>query len=111
MVNCYTLIEWIFAQCGIFLPRSLIGQLYYGDPVAPDLWRPGDLLFIGDCRWGAYRDEQRAKNGVGHNGIFAGGGMVIHASSRKGTVVREGYQEFLGYDKARFRGIYRVIEG
>ena len=111
IVNCYNFVHWVYAQCGIFVPKSLADQLYVGMPIIfSGLWQDGDLIFRGESHWGAYYDNDRAKEGVGHVGILTSDQTVIHASWKDGTVVEETLEKFFasGSKNSRFRGVYRI---
>lgn len=108
VVNCHTLVAWAYSQCGIWIPRDLLGQLYAGIPAVTDYTKGTCLVFIkGNWSKGGYFDSQRAVKGVGHVGIVSSQGTVIHASSSAKTVVEEPLERFLD-DKSVFRGIYRI---
>ena len=70
--DCSGFTRWVYAHVGISLPHSSYGQFSLGRPVSIVALRPGDLLFF---------------DGLGHVGIYVGGGAVIHAP-HTGDVVR-----------------------
>ena len=70
--DCSGLVQYVYAKVGIRLPHYAAGQYGQGRRVARDSLRPGDLVFF---------------SGLGHVGIYAGGGKFIHAP-RRGTTVR-----------------------
>ncbi len=61
-----------FAQVGVSLPHNAAMQYGYGSPVSRSMLAPGDLVFF---------------NGLGHVGIYIGGGQFIH-SPHTGDVVK-----------------------
>lgn len=61
--DCSGLVQYVFRQAGISLPRTTYGQINCGTPIPLSQVQPGDLLF-----WGDY-----------HVGIYAGNGQYIHA--------------------------------
>jgi cell wall-associated NlpC family hydrolase len=63
---------YVFAQVGVSLPHSSYAQYGYGSPVARGDLQPGDLVFF---------------DGLGHVGIYVGGGSFIHAP-HTGDVVK-----------------------
>ena len=64
---------YVYAQVGVSLPHHAASQYGMGSPVSRDqLAGPGDLVFF---------------NGLGHNGIYIGGGQFIHAP-HTGDVVK-----------------------
>jgi peptidoglycan DL-endopeptidase CwlO len=70
--DCSGFIMYVFAQVGISLPHNAAAQYGYGMPVSQDQLQPGDLVFF---------------NGLGHAGIYVGGGSFIH-SPHTGDVVK-----------------------
>jgi peptidoglycan DL-endopeptidase CwlO len=70
--DCSGLIAFSYAQIGIALPHHAAAQYAYGVPVSRDQLAPGDLVFF---------------NGLGHAGIYIGGGNFIHAP-HTGDVVK-----------------------
>jgi cell wall-associated NlpC family hydrolase len=62
--DCSGLVMWAYAQVGVSLPHSSYAQWGYGVPVSPDQLEPGDLVFF---------------DGLGHVGIYIGGGQFIEA--------------------------------
>ena len=70
--DCSGLVQYVFGRLGIELPHNAASQYLYGRRVARGSLRPGDLVFF---------------SGLGHVGIYAGGGRFIHAP-QSGTTVR-----------------------
>lgn len=70
--DCSGLVMYVFAQLGVSLPHYAAAQYGLGTPVARDQLQPGDLVFF---------------DGLGHVGIYIGGGQVIHAP-HTGDVVK-----------------------
>jgi cell wall-associated NlpC family hydrolase len=70
--DCSGLVMYVFAQLGISLPHYAAAQFGVGEPVARDQLQPGDLVFF---------------DGLGHVGIYVGGGEMIHAP-HTGDVVK-----------------------
>jgi cell wall-associated NlpC family hydrolase len=70
--DCSGLIMYVYAQVGVSLPHHAASQYNYGVPVSYDQLAPGDLVFF---------------NGLGHAGIYIGGGQFIHAP-HTGDVVK-----------------------
>ncbi|BDR57326.1 NlpC/P60 family protein [Xylocopilactobacillus apis] len=82
--DCSGLVQYVFNQAGISLPRTTYGQINVGTPVSMSALQPGDLLF-----WGNY-----------HVGIYAGGGRYIHAPA-PGQNVTYGSMAYFTPDSAR----------
>jgi cell wall-associated NlpC family hydrolase len=70
--DCSGFVMYVFAQVGVSLPHNAAAQYSYGSPVSRSQLQPGDLVFF---------------NGLGHNGIYIGGGQFIH-SPHTGDVVK-----------------------
>jgi cell wall-associated NlpC family hydrolase len=70
--DCSGLVMWAYAQVGVSLPHSSYAQYGYGVPVSRDELQPGDLVFF---------------DGLGHVGIYIGGGQFVHAP-HTGDVVK-----------------------
>jgi len=70
--DCSGLVMWAYSQVGVSLPHSSYGQYGYGVPVSRDQLQPGDLVFF---------------DGLGHVGIYIGGGQFVHAP-HTGDVVK-----------------------
>jgi cell wall-associated NlpC family hydrolase len=70
--DCSGFVMYVFAQIGVSLPHSSYAQYGYGSPVSMSQLQPGDLVFF---------------DGLGHVGIYVGGGSFIHAP-HTGDVVK-----------------------
>jgi peptidoglycan DL-endopeptidase CwlO len=70
--DCSGFVMYVYAQVGVSLPHNAAAQYGYGTPVDRSQLQPGDLVFF---------------NGLGHNGIYVGGGSFIH-SPHTGDVVK-----------------------
>ena len=70
--DCSGLVQYVYAKVGVNLPHYAAGQYGRGHRISRESLRAGDLVFF---------------SGLGHVGIYAGGGKFIHAP-RSGTTVR-----------------------
>jgi peptidoglycan DL-endopeptidase CwlO len=70
--DCSGFVMYVFNQIGVSLPHNAAAQYGYGTPVSRSQLQPGDLVFF---------------NGLGHVGIYIGGGSFIH-SPHTGDVVK-----------------------
>ena len=70
--DCSGFTMYVFAQVGVSLPHNAAMQYSYGSPVSRDNLQPGDLVFF---------------DGLGHVGLYIGGGQFIHAP-HTGDVVK-----------------------
>ena len=70
--DCSGFVMYVFGQMGVSLPHNAAAQYAYGVYVPKDQLEPGDLVFF---------------DGLGHVGIYIGGGQFIH-SPHTGDVVK-----------------------
>lgn len=70
--DCSGLTMYVYAQVGVSLPHNAAMQYQYGTPVPRDQLAPGDLVFF---------------RGLGHMGMYIGGGQYINAP-QTGDVVK-----------------------
>ena len=70
--DCSGFVMYVYAKVGVSLPHNAAAQYRRGRAVSRSDLRPGDLVFF---------------NGLGHNGIYIGGGKFIH-SPHSGDVVK-----------------------
>jgi len=62
--DCSGLVMWVYGRFGVTLPHNSAALYGVGRSVATDELRPGDVLFF---------------SGLGHVGLYIGGGRMIHA--------------------------------
>ncbi len=92
--DCSGLVMYVYAQVGVSLPHYTGAQWGMGVPVAYSDLQPGDLVFF---------------DGLGHVGIYIGGGEFIHAP-HTGDVVRiDSLSE--GWYAATYDGARRITSG
>lgn len=80
-VDCSGLVQQVYKQLGINLPRTTYEQAKYGKVVSTGALLPGDLVF--------YNTGGGDPNGIGnlsHVGIYIGNGQIIHAPGRGKSV-------------------------
>lgn len=70
--DCSGFTMFVYGKIGISLPHAVSMQYRYGSAVARSQLAPGDLVFF---------------NGLGHMGIYIGGGRFVHAP-HTGDVVK-----------------------
>jgi peptidoglycan DL-endopeptidase CwlO len=70
--DCSGFVMYVYGQVGVSLPHSSYAQYGAGSPVSRDQLQAGDLVFF---------------DGLGHVGIYVGGGSFIHAP-HTGDVVK-----------------------
>jgi cell wall-associated NlpC family hydrolase len=88
--DCSGFVLYVYAKVGVLLPHNAAAQYGYGMPVSRDQLEPGDLVFF---------------NGLGHNGIYIGGGQFIH-SPHTGDVVK--ISSLTGWYSSTFVGARRL---
>jgi cell wall-associated NlpC family hydrolase len=90
--DCSGLVMWAYAQVGVSLPHSTYAQYAMGVPVSRDQLEPGDLVFF---------------DGVGHVGIYIGGGQFVHAPHTGDVVKVSNLSE--GWYAATYVGARRIL--
>jgi peptidoglycan DL-endopeptidase CwlO len=70
--DCSGFVMYVYSQLGVSLPHNAAAQFGSGVPVSRDQLQPGDLVFF---------------DGLGHVGIYIGGGQFVH-SPHTGDVVK-----------------------
>jgi len=89
--DCSGLVMYAFQQVGISLPHSSYAQYSAGVPVSRDQLQAGDLVFF---------------DGLGHVGIYVGGGSFIHAP-HTGDVVK--ISSMTGWYASTYVGARRIL--
>ena len=84
--DCSGLVQYAFNQVGVSLPHNAAAQYGYGTPVAESDLQPGDLVFF---------------DGLGHVGIYIGGGQFVHAPHTGDVVKISNLSEHGSYYGAR----------
>ncbi len=84
--DCSGLVMYSYAQVGVSLPHSSYAMWGDGTAVPRDQLEPGDLVFF---------------NGLGHVGIYIGGGEYVHAPHTGTTVQVSSLDSDPSYDGAR----------
>ncbi len=93
--DCSGLVQYVFRQAGINLPRTADLQFLVGRIVSPAALRPGDLVYYTTYEPGA-----------SHVGIYIGANKFIHTSYSKGVVAIADIND--AYFVQRFYGAKRV---
>jgi peptidoglycan DL-endopeptidase CwlO len=88
--DCSGFVMYVYSQVGVSLPHNAAAQYGHGTPVDRSQLQPGDLVFF---------------NGLGHNGIYIGGGSFIH-SPHTGDVVK--ISSMSGWYASTYVGARRV---
>ena len=74
--DCSGLVQYVFAQYGIAVPRVVEEQYEVGDKIRPSQIKPGDLLFFAT----------KKPDGASHVAIAIGGDQFVHAPNSIGVV-------------------------
>ena len=82
-IDCSGFTMKVFAQFGISLPHGASDQHALCTPVTTAERAPGDLVFFNT-----------SGRGIGHVGIYLGGGQFIHASTSRGVVISSLYESY-----------------
>jgi cell wall-associated NlpC family hydrolase len=93
--DCSGLVQYVFAQNGVRLPREVRDQYGVGQKIDRDEVQPGDLVFFETVRGRA-----------SHVGIALGDDQFVHAPSSRGVVRVERYTS--DYWDKRWLGARRV---
>ncbi len=94
--DCSGLVQYVYEQNGISLPRTCKTQYQEGVYVSKANLQPGDLVFF----------ENTYTTGISHVGIYIGNGEFIHASSSKGVMIS---QLSNSYWTSHYYGARRVL--
>ena len=94
--DCSGLVQWVFRQHGVVLPREARDQFQSGTIIAPEDLRPGDLVFF----------ETERRGDASHVGIVLDQDTFVHAPNSRGVVRIE--QLELDYWSKRYLGARRV---
>jgi cell wall-associated NlpC family hydrolase len=89
--DCSGLVVFAFGQMGVSLPHSTYALYGMGVPVSQSQLQAGDLVFF---------------SGLGHMGIYMGGGQFIHAP-HTGDVVK--ISSMTGYYASSYVGARRIV--
>ena len=90
--DCSGLVMYVYAQVGVSLPHYTVAQYNYRTPSpCRGQLQPGDLVFFA---------------GLGHVGIYVGGGQFIHAP-HTGAVVR--IDSLSGWYASEYDGAKRIL--
>lgn len=92
--DCSGFTRYVFAQAGVYLPRSADEQYEVGQAVSYGRLQPGDLVFFSTY-----------EPGVSHVGIYLGNSQFISATSSRGIAID---RLDSGYWGSRYWGARRV---
>ncbi len=94
--DCSGLVQYVYREAGISLPRTTVEQYKLGHQVKPRDLQPGDLLF--------YRFE---RSPVDHVAIYLGDGQAVHAPANGRAVIVAAVD--LPHWTRRYIGAVRVL--
>jgi cell wall-associated NlpC family hydrolase len=95
--DCSGLVQYVFAQYGVAVPRVVEEQWEVGDKIRPSDIQPGDLIF--------FNTKTRGR-GASHVGIAIGQDTFVHAPNSSGVVRIEALSS--SYWGSRYLGARRV---
>ena len=95
--DCSGLVQYVFAQYGVAVPRVVEQQYEVGDKIRPSDIQAGDLIFFNTKARGG---------GASHVGIAIGQDTFIHAPNSTGVVRIEALGQ--GYWGSRYVGARRI---
>lgn len=95
--DCSGLVQYVFAQYGVAVPRVVEQQYEVGDKIRPSEIQPGDLIF--------FNTKTRGR-GASHVGIALGQDSFVHAPNSSGVVRIEALGQ--GYWGSRYVGARRI---
>jgi peptidoglycan DL-endopeptidase CwlO len=98
--DCSGLVQYVFAQYGIDVPRVVEEQYEVGDRIEPSDIKPGDLIFFNTKRQG---------DDASHVAIAIGGDGFVHAPNSTGVVRVETLSST--YWGSRYIGARRITSG
>jgi cell wall-associated NlpC family hydrolase len=93
--DCSGFVAYVFAQQGLYMPRTVTEQYAQGQPVGQDVVSPGDLVFFSTVA-----------PGPSHVGIAISPDEFVHAPSVSGVVRVESLNA--SYWSTRFVGTRRI---
>jgi cell wall-associated NlpC family hydrolase len=96
--DCSGLVQWVYAQVGISLPRTAQEQYDATVRVSPDQLQPGDTVY--------FANTYPSSVPITHVGIYIGNGLMIDAPA-EGEVVQV-TSVFSGYWGAHYAGAGRL---
>ncbi|MBQ6643149.1 MAG: C40 family peptidase [Saccharopolyspora sp.] len=73
--DCSGLVQWSYQQAGVSLPSGTKAQMSAGKKVSKSEMKPGDVIFF--------------YSSGSHNGIYIGGGKIVHAPTEGQDVTVE----------------------
>ena len=94
--DCSGLVQYVFGQHGVKLPRGTVEQLKHGNEIRLAAIAPGDLIFFSTT----------ASNEASHVGVAIGGDEFVHAPSSRGVVRVEKFSA--PYWSRRIVGVRRI---
>ncbi|WP_100332448.1 C40 family peptidase [Bacillus xiapuensis] len=96
--DCSGFTQYVYKNHGISIPRTTDQQYRVGTFVSKSQLQPGDLVFF----------KNTYRRGISHVGIYAGGNLVLNATSSDGIDL---VSLSNGYWGPRYAGAKRIIDG
>jgi cell wall-associated NlpC family hydrolase len=105
VVDCSSLVQWLYSRLGVNLPRYAIEQRKWGWDVTHQCLKEGDLVF---AKGKISRYDDNPDDAVGHVGIVTDIGTVIHAKNSEHGVIEDTFAGFCPQSDD-FRGARRIL--
>jgi phenylalanyl-tRNA synthetase beta subunit len=120
--DCSSLTAYLFSQIGYSIPRISVDQFFFAKKIVEGNLLPGDFVFLNSHTGRIHHKSiefmpgAEVTAGVDHVALYVGNGEVIHASPRKGYVVREKIIEneniknnIVGFGRVIFEDVRYVV--
>jgi phenylalanyl-tRNA synthetase beta subunit len=114
LFSCSSLVSYLYAQAGIWMPSISVDKYVYGDMVGKNELKFGDLVFSNTGNGKIYTKTVEymagtdVPEGVDHVAMWLGDGKIVHASGSQGQVVDEDLNVYAA--KAPIVGFRRIVE-
>ncbi|HET8575050.1 MAG TPA: phenylalanine--tRNA ligase beta subunit-related protein [Candidatus Paceibacterota bacterium] len=100
-----SLIQFLFAEAGMLVPRLAVDQYFFGEEVAFADMLPGDVVFSNAAEEQIYFKSvhflpgKELPEGVDHAGLYLGEGNILHTSREQQKAVIEKMKESKQFKK------------
>ncbi|MBU2158850.1 C40 family peptidase [Patescibacteria group bacterium] len=91
IVDCSSLVKWLYAQKGIWLPRLCVQQYLYPESICVEQIQAGDMVYT---RGVVDMYDQDPSLGVGHVGVVTAEATIVHAVGKNRGVREDCFQRF-----------------
>ncbi len=98
-VDCSAFVQNVYKNIGVNLPRTAHQQFESSLIVNRSSRKAGDLIFFK-------KNGKSSRGNVTHVGIYLGNGKLIHSSTKKGVIIQDVDNSYLG---RRYFAVGRVL--